>query len=200
MRLSRLVWSSLLLFILFLYNGVQYTPEKGKVSLDVVLCPSTNGHDLHRVEFRISDTGVGMASHTQSLLFEPFIRGKEPVSSKTPNGTGLGLVISQPLVELMSGNIKVASTIGVGTQVSIQIPFCESTAAQSQSIHLGSQAASSASFSSSANQYRVFVVVRFFFRLSLCVAVDDRHSRFTGGRSHQSAHHMPDVEGVRNGV
>jgi hypothetical protein len=94
------------------------------VSLEVLPCPTLHGNDVYGVEFRISDTGVGIPATTQSLLFQPFVRGKDPLSVKAQNGSGLGLVISQRLVELMNGKIKLASTVGVGTQISIQIPFC----------------------------------------------------------------------------
>jgi hypothetical protein len=100
------------------------------------------------------------------------------------------------LVELMNGKIKVASTIGVGTQVSIQIPFREPTAAQSQAIHLGPPhlllhhllpllyLQLIAVFSS-------WYVV--FLRLSLCRCWRSSFSGFVGGRPHNSAHHVQDV-------
>ena len=63
-----------------------------------------------------------MSKETLARLFRPFVRAKA-LSSDSPSGTGLGLVISQRLVTIMRGRLTFNSMEGVGTEVIIQIPF-----------------------------------------------------------------------------
>lgn len=65
----------------------------------------------------IKDTGCGMDDDTQSHLFEPFFTTKA-----AGKGTGLGLATARAIVEQMEGQIRVCSTVGVGTTVSILLP------------------------------------------------------------------------------
>ncbi|MGE0363877.1 MAG: ATP-binding protein, partial [Vicinamibacterales bacterium] len=67
------------------------------------------------VAVRISDTGVGMDAAALARIFEPYFSTKA-------TGTGLGLTIARRNVELNGGTIAVASTPGVGTTVTIQLP------------------------------------------------------------------------------
>jgi len=72
-----------------------------------------------RIRICINDTGEGLTSHKISQLFQPFNRlGKE---SGIEEGTGIGLVVSKRLVELMEGEIGVESTIGVGSVFWIEL-------------------------------------------------------------------------------
>jgi signal transduction histidine kinase len=64
----------------------------------------------------VFDNGIGMDRETIDKLFTPFF------SSKGEKGTGLGLFISNKIIEQHGGNIKVKSTEGEGTLFSIKIP------------------------------------------------------------------------------
>jgi PAS domain S-box-containing protein len=75
---------------------------------------------------RIADTGLGMTSEKLERLFEPFNRlGAE--KSKI-EGTGIGLVLSRRLVELMDGELQIASTLGRGTVATLLLKRAEEPA------------------------------------------------------------------------
>jgi signal transduction histidine kinase/CheY-like chemotaxis protein len=90
-----------------LSNAVKYNREMGAVVLDC----KTVGPD--RVRVSIQDTGNGLRAEQIDELFQPFNRlGQENGSEE---GTGIGLVVTRRLVELMGGTIGVSSSVGVGT-------------------------------------------------------------------------------------
>lgn len=78
----------------------------------------------------VSDTGPGMSDSSRTRLFQPYVQGDSSVSRRH-GGTGLGLVISQELVRLMGGAIKVSSTLGNGSVFSfaLRLPRAEAVAA-----------------------------------------------------------------------
>jgi signal transduction histidine kinase/ActR/RegA family two-component response regulator len=90
-----------------LSNALKYNSAGGSVTVECTT--STPG----RVRISVRDTGAGLPSEKLAQLFEPFNRlGQE---TGPEEGTGIGLVVSKRLVELMGGAIGVESTVGVGT-------------------------------------------------------------------------------------
>jgi signal transduction histidine kinase len=90
-----------------LSNAIKYNRNAGRID---VRCSATPGQ---AVRVSVQDTGQGLSAEQLAQLFEPFNRlGQE---SGTTAGTGVGLVISKRLVELMGGRIGVESTVGVGS-------------------------------------------------------------------------------------
>ncbi|WP_277511089.1 ATP-binding protein [Ereboglobus sp. PH5-5] len=73
-----------------------------------------------RLQFTVSDTGIGIAPEDQSRLFKPFVQ-LDSSSARHYEGIGLGLVISYDLVRLMGGSISVASEKGKGSTFSFDI-------------------------------------------------------------------------------
>jgi len=73
-----------------------------------------------RLEFSISDTGIGMTPEQQSKLFRSFTQGDSSVS-RHYGGSGLGLAICKQLVEQMGGDIQVSSQINVGSSFSFSV-------------------------------------------------------------------------------
>ena len=90
-----------------LSNAVKYNREHGTIVLN---CARTA---VQRLRITVQDTGQGMQPEQVQLLFQPFNRlGQE---HGTQEGTGIGLVLTKHLVELMDGAIGVDSTPGVGS-------------------------------------------------------------------------------------
>jgi len=96
-----------------LFNAIKYNKPNGAVSVEY----SLNTADSIRISVR--DTGAGLAPEQLAQLFQPFNRlGKEAGAEE---GTGIGLVVTKRLVEMMGGAIGVDSTVGVGSVFWIEL-------------------------------------------------------------------------------
>lgn len=84
-------------------NAVKFT-ERGGVHVGVSLAPPAGGDGL-TLEFRVSDTGIGIPEEKRRLLFQPFSQVDSSLTRKY-GGTGLGLAICRNLVRLMGGDIR----------------------------------------------------------------------------------------------
>jgi len=96
-----------------LSNAVKFTPEAGKISLDVSVLEERNG--VCELRFEVADNGVGIAPEGQKKLFDKFVQA-ESGTSREYGGTGLGLAISKSIIELMNGRIWVESAPGKGAR------------------------------------------------------------------------------------
>mgnify|MGYP000406837446 CR=1 FL=1 len=102
-----------------LSNAIKFT-HHGEVS--VLISPLVEAGGKRYLEFRVKDTGIGMAAGAVDHLFEPFTQVDESITRKF-GGTGLGLAISKQLVELMSGTISVESQPNKGTCFCVRLPL-----------------------------------------------------------------------------
>lgn len=103
-----------------LVNSIKYT-EEGSIRFVVEKLPSGSDDEL-RVKFSVSDTGIGISEEDQQYLFDAYRQVKgEGAGSK--EGAGLGLSISQSLVEQMGGNLQVESTLGEGSCFFFELTF-----------------------------------------------------------------------------
>jgi PAS domain S-box-containing protein len=96
-----------------LFNAIKYNKPGGAVSVECTLSPP------HSIRISVRDTGAGLAPEQLAQLFQPFNRlGREAGAEE---GTGIGLVVTKRLVELMGGAIGVDSTVGVGSVFWIEL-------------------------------------------------------------------------------
>jgi len=102
-------------------NAVKFT-ETGFVRV-TISCPSSRSSDDVRLQIRIEDSGIGISKEAISFLFKPFSQADSSISRKFGR-TGLGLVISYKLCELMNGSLSVDSRIGAGSTFTATIS-CE---------------------------------------------------------------------------
>ncbi len=102
-----------------LHNSLKFTHEGG-VTIDIA-DRSTDAPEPG-VLMTVTDTGIGIPESELSTIFEKFSQGKTSIT-QTYGGSGLGLSIVRSLVELMEGSIQIRSVEGVGTAVSIRLPF-----------------------------------------------------------------------------
>jgi signal transduction histidine kinase len=102
-----------------LTNSVKFT-ERGEIGLNASRVEG-GGADITLVRFTVSDTGVGISAADQARILEPFSKGT--AGEQHRSGAGLGLAISNDLVRLMGGDIKIQSAPGGGTQMSFIVPF-----------------------------------------------------------------------------
>ena len=101
-----------------LSNAVKFTPENGTITLNVK-CLETDKNKT-KLRFTVSDSGIGISPEQQSKLFGSFEQADGSISRRF-GGTGLGLAISKRIVELMGGEIRIESELGLGTKVIFDI-------------------------------------------------------------------------------
>jgi signal transduction histidine kinase/FixJ family two-component response regulator len=94
-------------------NAMKFT-ERGHVRLDIRRVDAG-------IEFRVQDTGIGMAAQQLERIFEPFWQADQ-TRTRTWGGTGLGLAISQRLVALIGGELSATSEVGVGSCFTLRLP------------------------------------------------------------------------------
>ncbi len=100
------------LLINLLDNALKFT-DKGEVTLRIEVTGETEAYAMLR--FEVVDTGIGIAPAVQQRIFELFAHSDRSVSSPYNRSSGLGLMISKRLAEMMQGTIGVSSEIGRGS-------------------------------------------------------------------------------------
>ena len=90
-------------------NAIKFT-ESGSIHIDVSYVV-----DKSSIEVTVTDTGIGMTDDVAQSLFQPFMQADVSISRRF-GGTGLGLVISKNLAEILGGGITVSSEVGVGSK------------------------------------------------------------------------------------
>ena len=96
-----------------LNNAIKFTPDGGSVVLIAGADNETDENVVLRIE--VADTGIGITEEQQARLFKSYHLTSGDVSQKH-GGTGLGLVITQKIIELMNGRIWIESEINKGTK------------------------------------------------------------------------------------
>ena len=101
-----------------LSNAAKYTNE-GHIDFNI---SSENVGDMATVKFSVADTGIGIKESDYDKLFVKFSRIHNQENYNEVEGTGLGLVITKKLVELLGGTISFTSKYKVGTTFTIVLP------------------------------------------------------------------------------
>ncbi len=101
-----------------LSNAIKFSPDGGRILLKVEEIKQDN--DIYTYRFSIKDQGIGMNEKEISKLFKSFEQADSSITRRF-GGTGLGLAISKNLVEMMGGEINVASSPGKGSTFTFTI-------------------------------------------------------------------------------
>ena len=117
------------IFINLLGNAIKFT-HQGDITLEASRLAD---HD-ELIQFKIVDTGIGIAPEDLETIFHPFQQVIEPSQQKVA-GTGLGLTIAQELVTLMGGVIQVTSQPNQGSTFWFEIPLTSIDTAETDAIH-----------------------------------------------------------------
>lgn len=104
------------ILINLLGNAIKFT-QRGRVLLTVSLIGSS-------LQFRVADTGCGIAPEECDRIFVPFYQSQSHTSKATQQtGTGLGLAISQQFAQILGGSLTVQSTLGIGSIFQVTLPL-----------------------------------------------------------------------------
>jgi len=95
-------------------NAIKFTEAGGSIRLDV----GVRGPDVY---FAVEDTGIGMNEDEIAKALQPFIQVGNPMHRR--QGTGLGLPLSRQLIQRLGGTLQIVSSPGVGTTVTITLPY-----------------------------------------------------------------------------
>jgi signal transduction histidine kinase len=101
-----------------LSNAIKFT-ERGQVEIKL------RGQSDGVVAIDVSDSGVGIPTEEQAIIFEPFRRGSQ---AGMVGGVGIGLALSRQLAEAMGGTVGVSSRVGHGSTFSVTLPATEERA------------------------------------------------------------------------
>ncbi|MGW8311538.1 MAG: ATP-binding protein [Thiogranum sp.] len=98
-------------------NAVKFTPDKGRIGLDVA-----GDLEHHKVHITVWDTGIGIARGQLEALFEPFVQLDTP-SGGRQSGTGLGLTLVNRMAALHGGSVNVTSRPDAGSRFTLSLPW-----------------------------------------------------------------------------
>jgi PAS domain S-box-containing protein len=105
-------------------NAVKFT-KQGQITVQCKCLKATE--TTAHIQYKVSDTGIGIPEDKLALLFDPFFQ-VDGSDTREHSGTGLGLTISRQLAEIMGGELKIESTHGKGTVCTfvLSLPICTS--------------------------------------------------------------------------
>jgi hypothetical protein len=118
-RIRQVLWN-------LVSNAIKFT-EKGSVTLAAAALETTEKQMT--VRWTVTDTGIGIPAERLGGLFQSFVQADASIQRRY-GGTGLGLAISRTLVESIGGSIAVSSSPGVGSILTVVVPFAFGDAAK----------------------------------------------------------------------
>ena len=107
-------------------NALKFTPEEGLIQVSLYEEESPKGGEFIRIHLKVKDNGIGMTPEFQKKIFESFVREDNARVHRT-EGSGLGMAITQYIVDAMGGAIEVDSELGRGSEfrVTLDLPRAE---------------------------------------------------------------------------
>ena len=102
------------IFNALLDNAFKFT-KKGSITIGYTVQPG-------QIEFFLTDTGIGISNELLDKIFIPFMQG-DHTTTRSYDGSGLGLTIAVGLVRLLGGDIRIESEKGLGTTVKFSLPY-----------------------------------------------------------------------------
>ncbi|MEN8220530.1 MAG: response regulator, partial [Pseudomonadota bacterium] len=120
-------------------NAIKFT-ESGHIEISAKVIDKLEGFENKPgLAITVSDTGIGIPADKLDRIFESFEQG-EGATEREYGGTGLGLAVTQQLVELHNGHIQVESAVSVGSRFSFTLPIEQIEKSQVQFSQLRHQA------------------------------------------------------------
>jgi signal transduction histidine kinase len=102
------------ILVQLLENAVKFSREKAAIEVHALVVGT-------RVWIRVKDTGIGIAREDLALIFQPFVRSRDPYA-RAQAGAGLGLAITRQLARAMDGDLTVVSRYGKGSIFTVALP------------------------------------------------------------------------------
>jgi len=102
-------------------NAVKFTSE-GFIEVRVEVRDDADAGAVQRLALVVQDTGIGVSQSDQERLFAPFEQASSD-AARSSGGIGLGLVVCRQLVEAMAGTVEMASELGQGTTMRVELPL-----------------------------------------------------------------------------
>jgi signal transduction histidine kinase/DNA-binding response OmpR family regulator len=109
-----------------LSNAVKYTPESGNIYFHIN-SKNENGEDY--LQMRVEDTGAGIPEDQIQNIFNRFYQVDDS-TTRTGEGTGIGLAFTKELIKLLTGEINVSSEVGKGTTFFVSLPITNNSSIQ----------------------------------------------------------------------
>ena len=162
-------------------NAIKFTPE-GRVAVEARL--RWQDDRQARVEFLVTDTGIGISPEDQAKIFAPFTQA-DASTARHFGGSGLGLAIASSLVELMGGRLELESQPGRGSTFRFSLEFPKTHAAEIEE-------------NPAAGDLQTVLNSRPARRLSILLAEDNRANQKLAGHILGTRGHA--VQVVENGV
>jgi signal transduction histidine kinase/ligand-binding sensor domain-containing protein/DNA-binding response OmpR family regulator len=109
-----------------LSNAFKYTPDNGRISVELSLCPTVEATAVispySTIQIKVRDNGAGIPEKDLPNIFDVFYQAHK---HKQVEGTGIGLALTRELVTLLNGSIYVESHEGEGTCFTVKLPYIE---------------------------------------------------------------------------
>lgn len=103
-----------------LSNAVKFTFEGGIIAVNLFLVYKESG--FARIQFSVTDTGIGIKEETRQEIFSPFTQGDASITRRF-GGTGLGLSITRSMLEMMNSSLELHTEENKGSTFSFELSF-----------------------------------------------------------------------------